>query len=397
MLTAVDSSPVRAENLQDGEVAPRPVDAAALKRARVSRVDYARGIAIFLVVVGHVAGGLDASNVPGDQLSNILFSLHLKNQFRMPALFMIAGIFAERGLRKGFHEYLTDKVGYLLYPYLVWNILNWAAVDVANIVGDRVGRKLVNTPPTNWWDLGHSLYEPKGHWFLFSLFATMILYGVLRKLGLRIRWVFAISILTHIIARLGLVDPWPLAFQVGRLLPFFCLGAGCAEWLLRLWRHAPLWKPVATFVGLAALMAWVSTFTIMGEDPPVNSNGHTVISSENLFLLGEKIPYRAAISLAGIGAMWCLAIVFERLHGPRIIQFWGRISMEIYIISSFGMVAARMLLRDTLHIEHAWVLVLGGIAGGMLLPMVMVFVANWLGVKHLFRWGRPSAGYPAPN
>ncbi|MGD9690211.1 MAG: acyltransferase family protein [Phycisphaerales bacterium] len=382
----------------DGDAKTRADGEAPSKRPRVARVDHARGLAIFLVVVGHVVGGLAASGIPGDHLSEALHSLHLKNSFRMPALFFIAGVFIERGLRKGLGTFVREKAGDLLYPYFLWNLLVWGLIDLAHFVGNVFGRKLVNTPPTDWWIVIKSLYHPIGTWFLYALFATMLLYALLRKAGVRIHVLLALGLVMHVAARLGLVDDIEMLFQLGRLFPYLCLGAILSDWLLRVGLNAPLWKPIVVTVASAALLAWLSSLPIMSSAVPLPSSPDAAADTDAalLVLRAQRIPFRIAIALCGIAALWALAIVFERLAGPRLVQYWGRISMEVYIASGMGMVASRIILVN-LGVSQAWILILAGITAGMAFPMILVWLVRFTGFNYLFRWGKPSAAYPLPQ
>lgn len=365
-----------------------------LNRPRVSRVDYAKGMAVFLVVVGHVAGGLQASEVADDGISAALHALHLKNSFRMPALFLIAGIFAERSLRHGLWHYFGDKVRNLLYPYVLWNTLVWTAVNLVHALSDRFHVKMVNTPFVEWQSWVRMFYEPLQYWFFFALFVMLMIYGLMRTAGLRIRWVLALAVVAHVLARLGLLDASPLAFQVGRLLIYFTLGAGLAVQLLRVGHRAPAWIPLVVAIAAGAVMAYCASLPIMNLEPDSYHLEQAANSSQSIGVLAEQIPVRLIVSCTGITMLWALAIVFERWGAPRLIEYWGRISMEVYVCSGFGMVGARILLLNVLKVEQAWVLVAGGVAGGMIFPMLVVWLTRRMGFNYLFRWGRASRELP---
>ncbi len=367
---------------------------ALMKRPRVSRIDYAKAVAVLLVVVGHVVGGLEASGIAEDGFSKALHGLHLRNSFRMPALFLIAGIFAERSLRKGFGSFVRDKAAYLLFPYIVWNLINYGVMASAHAAEAVTDRNLVNTPLMPVGEFFAMLvYKTRDLWFLYALFATLVVYGGLRVAGMRMRWIFGLSIILHVIARLGFLDAVPMAFQVGRLLFYLTLGAAFANSILAVGHRAKWWQPLLLAVGFGAMMLWIGSAAIMAEDPRKDALGRVIIDGENLRLLAAQMPVRWCISLTGIAALLSLAVLFERLGGPRVLEYLGKISMEVYIVSGFGMVASRILLHNVFKIDQAWILILAGVGAGIALPLFVVWASNAVGFKYLFRFGKLCPRY----
>src|SRR4051812_19062159 len=124
---------------------PPPLPSAS----RLGWVDLFRGIAIILVVAGHVARGLAKPGVwyfEGSGLDRWLYAFH------MPAFFFAAGLFLGRSMDKGAGRYLGDKLRAVLYPYLLWSaiqllLLKW--------MGD-------GSEAPSWERL---LYEPVGNYW----------------------------------------------------------------------------------------------------------------------------------------------------------------------------------------------------------------------------------------
>jgi fucose 4-O-acetylase-like acetyltransferase len=69
-----------------------------LMRERLHWVDYAKGIGIFLVVVGHVLRGLINSSILQPS-ALLLFVDRWIYGFHMPLFFFISGLFVKRSLR----------------------------------------------------------------------------------------------------------------------------------------------------------------------------------------------------------------------------------------------------------------------------------------------------------
>jgi peptidoglycan/LPS O-acetylase OafA/YrhL len=90
------------------------------------------------------------------------------------------------------------------------------------------------------------------------------------------------------------------------------------------------------------------------------------------------------------------AAIIGRWKGPALgwltrgLAFLGERSLEIYLVSGFGMVAARILMVRFLHVTESGVLLAGGILAGMAGPLAVWWVVEWLKFPWLFRFGRKT-------
>src|SRR5215216_5994597 len=100
----------------------RAFNTPVLQKKRLEWVDYLRGIAIVLVVYRHALLGIERSDVSVPAFlndANMIFY-----SFRMPLFFLLSGIFISRSLvKRSFQQLVGIKFEKLLYPYLVWSIL----------------------------------------------------------------------------------------------------------------------------------------------------------------------------------------------------------------------------------------------------------------------------------
>src|SRR5690349_15151101 len=85
---------------------------------RYNWIDYARGIAIILVVYRHSFEGIKRA---GFSISNYLFLEHANIiffSFRMPLFFIVSGIFISGSLfKRGLNGLISNKMRTILYPY----------------------------------------------------------------------------------------------------------------------------------------------------------------------------------------------------------------------------------------------------------------------------------------
>lgn len=93
--------------------------------ARIRWIDEVRGLAIILVIIGHVIGGLSSEIGGGEDniLRTAIYSFH------MPLMFIISGLVAHESEYKGMKDFLNKILRLLLalyVPYLLWGYAFWA-------------------------------------------------------------------------------------------------------------------------------------------------------------------------------------------------------------------------------------------------------------------------------
>ena len=88
------------------------------KKDRINWIDFAKGIGIFLVVLGHTNRGIHAANLmdtPQFQtVDKWIYSFH------MPLFFFLSGIFAERLQKLNIGDFLFNRFSVLIAPYVIW-------------------------------------------------------------------------------------------------------------------------------------------------------------------------------------------------------------------------------------------------------------------------------------
>jgi uncharacterized membrane protein YcfT len=87
------------------------------QRVRTDWVDYAKGISIILVVMMH-------STLSTEEAFHHIGWLHevvaFAKPFRIPAFFMVAGLFASRSVEAGWRSFLDRKILHFVYFYVLW-------------------------------------------------------------------------------------------------------------------------------------------------------------------------------------------------------------------------------------------------------------------------------------
>jgi fucose 4-O-acetylase-like acetyltransferase len=93
---------------------------------RVGWVDGVKGLAIVLVVYGHVAGGLEAGGILKAG-SPFLAARDWVYLFHMPVFFLVSGLFAQHAIGRAWRAVFGGRVRTLAYPYAVWTGIYLAA------------------------------------------------------------------------------------------------------------------------------------------------------------------------------------------------------------------------------------------------------------------------------
>lgn len=145
----------------------------------------ARGLAIILVVYGHIIQRTMMAN-GADFFSNPAFKAVYT--FHMPLFVFISGYLVFFSLsRRSEREVFKSRCKSLLVPFLSWGVLGIVTGYIVNVWdGKSAG---INLP----WDLADQLFIHPAVWFLFTLFVLSCLLLGAVKLEKRLgAWVFAV-------------------------------------------------------------------------------------------------------------------------------------------------------------------------------------------------------------
>lgn len=136
-----------------------------MNKQRIDYIDIAKGIAIFLMVLGH-----SYSEGNGTYILKLIYSFH------MPLFFITTGVLY--GTRKEINIKLNikRKVKRLLWPYLFWETAYQLFLSILQIAGGASMKETLCKNVINIIKLGNS------RWFLPIMFGAYVIYYVLRKL-----------------------------------------------------------------------------------------------------------------------------------------------------------------------------------------------------------------------
>ena len=320
---------------------------------RLSYIDSLKGLAIILVVVGHVATGYLRG---GDQnalyagLYNAIYAFH------MPLFFMISGfLFSHAYSAKSASlraEKLKRQIFNLVFLYLLYSLFMWASTVVLH--------RYVNTPCTVRDLLLLPVKPIKIFWYLYVL----ILYYLVFSCGFIARQKTAWLLLPALIFNV-------ISFRVPNSLPFsaknflfyllfFVLGMVLNEKPQLLEKKALIFTPLPLITALFVLF-WHDSRTL------------------------QSIPF--VNTALGLSCSLCLFGLFcqcRPLGESLALSFVGRYSLEIYVLHLHFGTFCRALFRRTSLTDPLLLTLIASVIS-VLVPIAVTLLCKKLGIyRYLF-------------
>jgi fucose 4-O-acetylase-like acetyltransferase len=296
---------------------------------RLGWIDYAKGIAIILVVYRHVVYGLKSSGMTVSQW--IIDGNNMFYSFRMPLFFLLSGLFFERSIaRKGEKSFFVSRVNTLLYPYLLWAFIQ--------ITLQMTFSSVVNARRTGV-DYLNILIQPRHLdqlWYLFALFNVTLLYLLIAKL-------FRYDKFAQVLVSLALLAIAPLVNSISTLYDialhyiFFCIGNLTASYFFSEKVQERLSSAYALLV-LLPVFAVCQYYFLYHQQM-------------NLFLY-------AAIALVGSLFTIMLSVQLSKYKALPILRTFGHYSLYIYLLHVPIVAVIRYFLLTTAMKQHVVALLL---------------------------------------
>jgi fucose 4-O-acetylase-like acetyltransferase len=327
--------------------------------SRVAWIDVAKGIGIILVVYGHVSGGLvDAGIQPADSPANAVSALIYT--FHMPLFFFLSGVWLPRASAKPFRQFARERVGTIVYPYVLWSSLQF----IANLAMAR----FTNGAPKPFGLLSIFYHPYAQFWFLYVLFIHLLLVTPL----LRRRRGAAVALMLGVVAYFiyPLVEslPWRPAAQILRFLLYIAAGAAVGPWLVRS-SLALFTRAQGSMIAAMLLIALTVGFWRSDSIGPV---GLAVAS-----LFG---------TIGVVAASWAITGTFV----SRILEFLGKRSLEIYVAHVIAAAGTRIILARVGGIFEPTIHLVLDVGAGIAFPVVLWWLASRFGFGFLFALRRDT-------
>lgn len=340
--------------------------AASRVRTRDISIDTLRGLAIILMVAGHVIGstGADGMEVAADSPWRHYYDLFA--DLRMPLFTALSGfVYALRPLRDpaGYRRFAWGKTRRLIVPLVT--------VGTLFVVMQTVALRDAGSGASDVWRL--YVYGSGHFWFLQAIFLIFLLVGVLDAFGVlrspaRVGVAIGLSAAVYIVVRIP--AEWDIFSISGaiRLLPFFLLGYGIhlywrgvtARWVL-------LGLTAVLFVAKAG-----AVFDVYSLERPVSA------------------ALSVALGLAGISTL----LLFRGALAWGPLARLGYFSFAIYLLHVFGTAPTRMALQR-FGVESDIAVFVICLVAGLALPVIFEITSGrirW--ISWTFLGQRPYRGVP---
>lgn len=352
-------------------VADRPVQPDTKRAIHFGWVNYARGIAILLVVYRHCLVGLQRAGV------EVATPLYMVQEFlynvRMPVFFVLSGIFLTSSMqRTGVRILIRKKAANLLYPYVIWSVflitLQWIFSAYTN--SDRSAR-----------DFLYILLQPRelDHmWYLLALFNSTILYLLLSPLFRNRMFVhLALAVCLHFVS--FYLGPWSFFSDIAYHYVFLVIGAVLSDQVVKL----EMFTPKRT----ALILLLIIPLFIAGQLYWLRTIGANYQSA----YWWELAPYLLIILVA--------CFVFYLVS--RLLEAWGKLSwlstigsysLYIYILHIHVIAFVRIFFVRIAGTPDPYLVLATSIIAGILVPILVYKLSSRLGWKFLFSAPVNTAG-----
>ncbi len=308
-----------------------PISQFAISRARpaarLADLDRAKGLAILLVVFGHLVARRTPAGVGWYDPLRIAVYL-----FHMPLFMYLSGYVtflsgAARTPLSGWPRLLRRRAHRLLLPFLLFGL----AILLGKLAVARMA-PVDNVPPDLWhglralvWDTEHS--PATSVWYIAVLFAYCVITPPLLALDRSRAALIGVAVLLFLLP----LPPWFYLDRIGTYFVFFVAGGIAADagprWLRPVDRLWPLALAALVVIALPVALGWIRFEWTEGA---------------------QGFPYKWALLLAGLASLPAVHGLVR--HGPPAraasLLILGRYVFVIYLLNTvFIGLSKAVLLR----------------------------------------------------
>ncbi len=284
-------------------------------------IDFIRGIAIFLMLLGHTVQQCSNNQIDfyKDTLFRFIYSFH------MPLFMLISGyLFFYSSKSRGYKELVTHKTRQLFQPLMMCTIFNYFATTIiVAIVRGEYGR-LVD---------GKWLNNIRSLWFLWCLLTFSILLGAVIKSPLKRR-----QKIPMLFVAWGATALFPEADLNVFLFPYFVAGYLICKYEI----HRRIPRKTGIIMGIVSLAIFLVLFPTFQKETFIYNSG----------IIGHGYPLLKSLEIdltrwcvGAFGCTWIIIFLCELFrivnNCSKVIVNWvcsgiknlGKYSLEVYALS----------------------------------------------------------------
>lgn len=347
---------------------------ASISPVRVDWVDLVKGMCILLVVMLHSVEGVEAAAQSLGWMSNIT---EFAKPFRMPAFFVVAGLFLARTIDQPWSRYADKKIIHFAYFYVLWLTIQYAfkgpVIMLDKGVEVAIGQYI------------YAFIQPFGTlWFIYLL---PIFFSVARL----VKSLPAIPVL--ICAALLEIAPihtgWLTLDEFAARFVYFYAGYVLAPKIFTFAEWARLNGPLSLglIMGFAVINGLLVTTPLnFAFLPEVKSH---IAGVEGIFRAANFPIVSLLLGVAGTMALIALAanMAGKRFFAP--LEWVGSHSIIIYLAFFLPMIIARVLLLKLGIISDVGTMSLLTWCAAVIGPIIFYAIIQKVGIGH-FLFTRPD-------
>lgn len=354
-----------------------------VKPARLTWIDYARGMTIILVVYRHAFEGLKESGLPVTDYMYLEYINIFFFSFRMPLFFIVSGLFIAASLQKrGVKKFIETKARSILYPYFLWAFIQLGL--------QMLFSKYTNGSPTPQHFL-YLFYVPREiaqFWYLYALFNVSVLY-VLLMITLRLKSFhqLGIGILLFLISAYTHQQNINTGFlgDIFHYYVFLALGDVIHKQVQNRnnFKFFESWKLSALLI--VPFLGMQLYFLLTNLQHPGNKYMFVEYFQPVVFII---------IAVTGCAFIMNICFVLQKKNVFTWLPALGRHSLYIYVAHVIVFASVRIFLRKVFGVEEVLILLPAGIIAGLIVPVLMYKTAVALNMRWLFTLEKEEQ--PAP-
>jgi uncharacterized membrane protein YcfT len=318
------------------------------QKPRLEWIDYGKGISIILVVMMHSTLSVEeALHRVGWMHEIVAFA----KPFRIPAFFLIAGLFVQRSIDADWRSFLDRKVLHFVYFYLLWLTIQFAFRTPGYVAEAGVAGAVHNYLL--------ALIDPFGTlWFIYMLPVFFLVTRLTRKVPP------ALMLLIGAALEIAPIEThWMVIDEFAARFVYFYAGYLFSGWILqgadRVRSHALL--------ALAALLAWgLGNLWLVKHD------------------LAEAPFISLALGFAGAAAVVAISALLANYRLLDAIRYCGRNSIVIYLGFFLPMAATRLLLVKSGLIADAGTVAAIVTSVAVIVPLIAYWITRGTALNFLF-------------
>lgn len=325
------------------------------KQNRVDWIDYAKGIGILLVVIGHICRGLIDSSILSPSIARLIDQWIYA--FHMPIFFFLSGLLIQRSVAKSLKAFVVDKLKNIAYPYFLWSIIQGVLVSAASQYTN-------NSIPLI--DILQIIYKPIFiFWFLYVLFIIMIFYKFAYDLKASPVHFLIFSIFLYYIHSLqSNFISWSVLDLVCRFTIYFAIGAAVSSRLMP-------WLNKISQINIPLLIS-------------VTISGFLTVTVTVWLGIAENQLLVPLIAMIGVSATISLAILLEQSKLANFVKVWGLLSLQIYVVHTIVTSGTRILLQKIFSITEPSAHIFLGTIAGIYVPIAICWFCEQVKFRYLF-------------